>query len=87
MLANRKPESSYQGNKMEKTDPKDVRFATLAMQKGLINLDQFTEAMRIQIMEDIAGVTHRRIGEILLEMEYLSTSEISEVLTEMDNAV
>ena len=68
---------------MEGTDPKDVRFATLAMEKGFINLDQFTEAMRVQVMEDIAGVKHRRIGEILLEMEYISLSEISEVLAEM----
>jgi hypothetical protein len=68
---------------MEKADPKDVRFATLAMEKGFINLDQFTEAMRVQVMEDIAGVKHRRIGEILLEIEYISLSEISEVLAEM----
>lgn len=68
---------------MEKADPKDVRFATLAMEKGFINLEQFTEAMKVQVMEDIAGVKHRRIGEILLEMEYISISEISEVLAEM----
>ena len=37
----------------------DKRFATLAMEKGFINLDQFTEAMRIQATEDIAGVKHR----------------------------
>ena len=72
---------------MEKTDPKDVRFATLAMKKGFINLDQFTEAMKVQIMEDLAGVKHRRVGEILLEMEYISTSEISEILAEMDISV
>ena len=72
---------------MEETDPKDVRFATLAMEKGFINLDQFTEAMRIQIMEDISRVKHRRIGEILLEMEHISASEISEILTEMDVSV
>ena len=72
---------------MEKTDPKDVRFATLAMEKGFINLDQFAEAMRVQIMEDIAGVKHRRVGEILLEMEYISFSEISEVIAEMDISV
>ncbi len=71
---------------MEETDPKDVRFATLAMQKGFINLDQFTEAMRVQIMEDIARVKHRRVGEILLEMGYISISEISEVLAEMDKS-
>jgi len=72
---------------MKKSDPKDVRFATLAMEKGFINLDQFTEAMRVQIMEDIAGVKHRRIGEILIDMEYISTSEISEVLAEMEPSV
>ena len=72
---------------MEETDPKDVRFATLAMEKGFIDLDKFTEAMRIQIMEDISRVKHRRIGEILLELDYISTSEISEILTQMDKSV
>lgn len=62
----------------------DKRFATLAMEKGFINLDQFTEAMRIQATEDIAGVKHRRVGEILLEMEYMSMSEVSEVLTALE---
>ena len=62
----------------------DKRFATLAMEKGFINLDQFTEAMRIQATEDIAGVKHRRIGEILLEMEHISMSEVSEVLTALE---
>ena len=69
---------------MDKTNPKDVRFATLAMEKGFINLDQFAEAMRSQIMEDVAGVKHRRIGEILLEMGHISASEISEILADMD---
>ena len=72
---------------MEEIDPKDVRFATLAMEKGFINLDQFTEAMRVQIMEDISGVKHRRIGEILFELDYLSSSEISEILAKMDITV
>ena len=62
----------------------DKRFATLAMEKGFINLDQFTEAMRIQATEDIAGVKHRRIGEILLELEHISMSEVSEVLTALE---
>ncbi len=62
----------------------DKRFATLAMEKGFINLDQFTEAMRIQATEDIAGVKHRRIGEILLEMEHISMAEVSEILTVLE---
>lgn len=62
----------------------DKRFATLAMEKGFINLDQFTEAMRIQATEDIAGVKHRRIGEIFLEMENMSMSEVSEVLAALE---
>ena len=62
----------------------DKRFATLAMEKGFINLDQFTEAMKIQATEDIAGVKHRRIGEILLELEHISMSEVSEVLTALE---
>ena len=61
----------------------DKRFATLAMEKGFIDLEQFAEVMRIQVMEDIAGVKHRQIGEILLELGYMRASEIQAVLNEM----
>ena len=37
-------------------------------------------------MEDIAGVKHRRVGEILLEMGHISVSEISEILGEMNKS-
>ncbi len=61
----------------------EERFATIAMKKGFITLEQFAEAMRIQVMEDVAGVKHRQIGEILLELGYMRASEIQEVLNEL----
>jgi len=61
----------------------ETRFATIAMKKGFITLEQFSEVMRIQVMEDVTGVNHRLVGEILLELGYMSASEIQEVLNEI----
>jgi hypothetical protein len=61
----------------------EKRFATIAMKKGFITLNQFAEVMRIQVMEDVTGVKHRLVGEILLELGYMRASEIQEVLNEM----
>jgi hypothetical protein len=65
----------------------EKRFATIAMKKGFITLEQFAEAMKIQVMEDIAGVKHRRIGEILLELGYMRASEIQEIFVEIGLSV
>ncbi len=61
----------------------EERFATIAMKNGFITLEQFAEVMRIQVMEDITGVKHRLVGEILLELGYMRASEIQEVFNEI----
>ena len=40
---------------------------------------QLLEAMKIQIFENLVGNKHRLIGEVLLEKEYITTSQIDEV--------
>lgn len=61
------------------------RFGVIAIEKGFITLEQLVEAMTIQIMEGIEGKKHRLIGQILLSLEYLTSSQIDEVLESLDS--
>lgn len=61
----------------------EKRFSVTAVKMGFITVDQLHEAMRIQIDEDLHGLEHRLIGQILLERAYVSPSQIREVLRQM----
>ena len=58
----------------------EKRFGTVAVEKRFITLDQFMEAMKIQVKEDMEFATHRRIGEILIELGFMDASHINRVL-------
>ena len=68
---------------MEGTEQLEKRFGAIAMAKGFIILEQFMEAMRIQVKEEMELAKHRHIGKILIELEDMSTLQIKEVLDEM----
>ncbi|MFC1579570.1 hypothetical protein ACFL4N_01510 [Thermodesulfobacteriota bacterium] len=55
-------------------------FGAIAIERRFITLDQFIEAMTLQVREDLNSLEHRPIGQILLEMGYLSDSQIKEIL-------
>ena len=57
------------------------RFGITAVDKGLITADQLIEAMALQIREELALRRHRPIGRILLELGYLDSLQVKEVLT------
>lgn len=61
----------------------DKRFGALAIDKGYITLEHLIEAMKIQILENLQGLDHRLIGQILWEEGYLKTEQINEVLESM----
>lgn len=61
----------------------DKRFGALAIDKGFITLEHLIEAMKIQILENLEGLDHRLIGQILWEEGYLKTEQINEVLKSM----
>ncbi|HLZ19162.1 MAG TPA: hypothetical protein VKO67_06100 [Smithellaceae bacterium] len=65
------------------TEHLEKRFGILAVEKGMITAEQVINAMRIQIMEDVAKGKHRLIGLILLEQGVLSLGQIDEVLRAM----
>jgi hypothetical protein len=60
-----------------------VRFGIIAVGKEFITVDQLSEAMRVQIKEDVGKKEHRPIGEILLSMGYMNHPQINEVLAEL----
>jgi hypothetical protein len=60
-----------------------LRFGVVAVGKEYITLDQLSEAMKVQIEEDLGKKEHRPIGEILLSMGYMDPPQLNEVLTEI----
>jgi hypothetical protein len=61
-------------------DKLDKRFGTVAVEKGFITPENLYEAVKIQIFENLDSYDHRLIGEILLELGYINTEQIKEVL-------
>ena len=67
---------------MSKREP----FGSVALRLSLTNKEQLEEALAIQDEEDKAGKEHRLLGLIMLEMGYLTTTELIEVLRHLDEA-
>ena len=58
----------------------DKRFGIVAIENGFITPEQLIEAMKIQVFEDLEGVKHRLVGEILQDKAYITHTQIDEVL-------
>ncbi|MFZ0448748.1 MAG: hypothetical protein WAL98_05845 [Desulfatiglandaceae bacterium] len=56
------------------------RFGIVAVERGYILPQQLIEALKTQVMEDMAKGEHRVVGRIFLEQGLLSTSQIEEIL-------
>ena len=61
----------------------DKRFGNVAIEKGFITPEQLTDALKIQIAEELKGGHRRLTGEILLEKGNITTHQIDEVLIDM----
>jgi hypothetical protein len=59
----------------------EKRFGITAVHKGFITSDQLIEAMTLQIREELDQHWHRPIGQILLELGYLESPQVEEVLS------
>jgi hypothetical protein len=59
------------------------RFGLLAVEKSYITAEQLLEAMNIQLKEDLDKKQHRLIGQILLDLGYIQTFQIKEILRSM----
>ncbi len=64
----------------EKLPANERRFGYIAIEKRFINPEQLREALDIQIREETKNGKHLFIGEILLDLNYLTLEQIEEVL-------
>jgi len=62
----------------------ESHFGVISISKKFITLEQFAEAMKIQAKEDLAKQEHRLIGEILVDLGIMNTSQVDQVLGEME---
>ena len=58
----------------------DKRFGYMAIENGFITRDQLIEALKVQLAEELQGMEHRLIGNILQTKEYMTYSQTDEVL-------
>ena len=68
-------------------EQKRRRFGILAVSKGFITVDQFTQALEIQAREDLEGADRRRIGEILVDLDYMTPQQVNAVLEALIKSV
>jgi hypothetical protein len=64
-----------------KIDVFEKRFGNIAIEKGYITLDKLTTALEIQIQEEIDKGERRLVGQILLEMDAITSDQIKQVLS------
>jgi len=58
----------------------EKQFGIIAIEKGFITPTMLIEALKIQVEEELDIQTHRLIGEILMEKDYISAMQIQEIL-------
>jgi len=59
------------------------RFGFVAVKKGFVTPEQVSRALEVQVKENVSLQKHRRIGEILVEMGFMDSAEVNEVLSDM----
>lgn len=63
----------------------EVRFGKVAIDKGFITMEQMLNAIEVQVKENIAFGTHRKIGMILMQEGHMTIAQIEEVLEVLDD--
>ena len=69
-------------NMAERIEAYERRFGYLAIQKGFVNAQQLVDALDTQISEEVRKRKHRPIGQILIDLNYMTLKQIEEVLAE-----
>ncbi|MBN1625042.1 MAG: hypothetical protein JW944_00845 [Deltaproteobacteria bacterium] len=67
-------------NEHSNIDHYEKQFGIIAIEKGYITPEMLIEALRIQVEEEVEFHTHRLIGEILMEKDYLNAMQIQTIL-------
>jgi hypothetical protein len=61
----------------------EQRFGDTAVSKGLITLNQLIQAMTIQVRDETEKGKHRLIGEVLVDTDFMTPSQVQRVLDSM----
>lgn len=61
-------------------DRREILFGTMAVEMGFITGGQLGKAVGIQMKMDLEKGFHRRLGEILVEMGFMTHSQVEEVV-------
>lgn len=78
--ASSSPDSSSSGSEPAKRDQYKRRFGEVAIDLGLIASDQLVEALTVQAERQAAGKPIKLLGQILLELGFLTPEQIQEVV-------
>ena len=65
---------------MMTTSNSQIQFGVMAVEKGFITAGQLGKAVNVQMKEDLSGMKHRLLGEILVEVGFMSENQVNEVL-------
>lgn len=57
----------------------EKRFGLIAVEMGLITIDQLHKALIVQVKENIEGNTHKIIGKILIDLGYISEDQANKI--------
>ena len=57
------------------------RFGAIAIEKKFITMEELIEAFMIQVHREMAESVCVEIGDVLVELEYMTQSEVDEVLS------
>ena len=60
-----------------------VRFGTKAIAKGFITIEQFLEAITLQVQQEHKKGVRTPVGRILLEKGYMDDAQVKEVFEDM----
>ena len=58
-------------------------FGEVAFEKGLVTSDQIYEALAIQAKAEARNKPYKFLGQILMDLGYLSDKQVLEVLNEL----
>jgi len=65
---------------MPKADPQDILFGRIALHNGFVTEEQLKNALKVQYSEQ----KPRRLGEVLLELGYISSDQLQLILRSQD---
>jgi len=58
----------------------DIRFGTIAVEKGFISPCQLGKAVCFQMKLDLEKGIHRLLGDVLVDRGFMTSSQVEEVL-------